>query len=91
MTTLIGALDENASKLLRATDTGAILMIHAHVFSSEDLERAGADVFKLAQMARGAIYVTDAFIDVVGASDLKGLEFAQVWPLGEERKDGLQG
>lgn len=78
VTRLVDALDENESKLLRASDTGAILMIHKHAFRNAELDKA--DIFKLPQMVRGLIYVTDPFVDVINASGLKGLEFVQVWP-----------
>jgi hypothetical protein len=77
VTRLIDALDEGRSELVRASDSGAILMIRRHVFRSSELE--GAHVFKLRQMVRGSIYVTDPFVELVVASGLKGVEFLRVW------------
>ncbi|MEX2555097.1 MAG: DUF1629 domain-containing protein [Actinomycetota bacterium] len=78
VTRLIDALDESKSELVRASDTGAVLMIRKHAFRASELGEAL--VFKLVQMPRGLIYVTDPFIEIVGVSGLRGLEFVQVWP-----------
>jgi hypothetical protein len=78
VTRLVDCLDESASQLLRDPDTGAILVVQKHVFRPIDLECAG--IFKLSQMPRGLIYVTEPFVDVVNSSGLSGLVFGQVWP-----------
>ena len=77
VTRLVDALDESSSQLLRGSDTGEILMIHKHVFRPSGLEQA--QLFKLPQVLRGLIYVTDPFVDMIKASGLKGLEFVKVW------------
>jgi uncharacterized protein DUF1629 len=77
VTRLIDALDESNSELVRASDTGAILMIRKHVFRPTEL--GSAHVFLLRQMVRGSIYVTDPFVDLVTGSGLKGIEFLRVW------------
>ncbi|WP_437738931.1 imm11 family protein [Sorangium sp. So ce1335] len=77
VTRLVDALDENNSELLRASDTGAILMVRKHAFRAAALERA--ELFKVPQMVCGLIYVTDPFVELVRASGLKGLDFVQVW------------
>lgn len=77
VTCLVNALDENNSQLLRATDTGAILMIRKHVFLPAELGKA--EVFKIPQVPRSLIYVTSAFVDLVNSSGLTGIEFVQVW------------
>lgn len=77
VTRLVDALDESNSQLLRASDTGAILMVRKYAFHAPAL--AQAELFKLPQMVRGLIYVTDPFIDLVRASGLRGIEFVQVW------------
>ena len=73
---LLDALDESNSKFLRSSDTGHILMIHRHSFRAN---RLGPEIFKLSQMPRGLIYVTEAFVNRVKATPLQGLDFKLVW------------
>jgi hypothetical protein len=80
VTHFVDALDERASNILYATDEpGYVLMIHKHVFRPEKL--TGDWMFKLPQSdGRGAIYVTDPFVNFIRASGLKGIDFRRVWP-----------
>jgi hypothetical protein len=80
VTHFVDALDEHASDVLHATDDpGLVLMIHKHVFRPEKL--TGDWMFKLPQSrGRGAIYVTDPFVDLIRTAGLTGLEFKMVWP-----------
>lgn len=77
VTKLLSVLDESSSQLLRASDTGAILMIRKYSFRHADLGQA--DLFKLSQTIRGLIYVTDNFVELIKWSGLTGLEFVLVW------------
>ncbi len=76
VTTLVDALDEEKSDVLRASDTGQLLMIHRPSFRAD---RLGPEIFKLSQMPRGLIYVTEAFVHRVRATSLEGLDFKLVW------------
>jgi len=76
-TTVLDALNEPASQVLRASDTGAVLLIRRPVFVSSALE--GAGLFKVAQTPRGLIYATDEFVRLTRATRLDGLEFDPVW------------
>jgi hypothetical protein len=76
VTRLVDALDETGSKMLRASDSGSILLIHRYRFHTE---RLGSEIFKLSQTPRGLIYFTDAFVNRVKATTLKGLDFKLVW------------
>jgi hypothetical protein len=80
VTHFIDALDENASDVLRSSDDPkVVLMIHKHVFQPEKLTTDW--MFKLPQSrGRGAVYVTDPFVDFIRASGLTGLDFKRVWP-----------
>jgi hypothetical protein len=80
VTHFLDALDERASNVLYASDEpGYVLMIHKHVFRPERL--TGAWMFKLPQSdGRGAIYVTDPFVNFIRASGLTGIDFRRVWP-----------
>jgi hypothetical protein len=77
VTTLIDALDEGASQLVRATDGGRVLMIRRHVFKGPALE--GAGLFKLPQIPAGSIYATDLFAERLKEHKLIGLAPTQVW------------
>jgi hypothetical protein len=72
ITSFVDALDEGASQLVRASDTGGILMIRRHVF--KPIALAGAVLFKLPQTPRGLIYATDSFAGRLKESKLVGLE-----------------
>jgi hypothetical protein len=76
VTQLVNALDEADSKVLRASDSGNILLIHRYCFHPE---RLGPEIFKLSQTPRGLIYFTEAFVNRVRATSLKGLDFKLVW------------
>jgi hypothetical protein len=80
VTHFVDALDENASKVLRATDDPSlVLMIHKHVFRPEKLTSDW--MFKLPQShGRGPFYVTDPFVNLIHTSGLTGLDFKRVWP-----------
>jgi hypothetical protein len=76
VTRLVDALALESSQVLRASDTGAVLMIRKHVFRPEVID---AQIFKLPQTTRGLIYVTRPFVELVTSSGLEGLEFVPVW------------
>jgi hypothetical protein len=77
VTSFVDALDDSKSQLLRASDTGAILMIRQLALRAAPL--AGAGLFKLPQIPRGLIYATEAFKDTLAKHKLAGLELVQVW------------
>lgn len=77
VTSFLDALDESASQVVRASDTGGILMIRLHVLKAAAV--VGADLFKLPQTPRGLIYATDSFGEKLKRHNLSGLELVQVW------------
>ena len=77
VTSFVDALDEGASQVVRASETGRPLMIRRHAFKAEPLE--GAEVFKLPQTPRGLIYVTESFSERLRDSKLAGLQLVQLW------------
>jgi hypothetical protein len=89
VTHFIDALDERAANILYASDEpGYVVLIHKHVFRPERL--TGDWMFKLPQSdGRGAIYVTDPFVNFIRATGLTGLDFRRVWP--HSTQDGLSG
>jgi hypothetical protein len=77
VTSFIDALDEGKSKLLRASDTGVILMIkHLTLRAAPPV---GAGLFKLPQVPRGLIYATETFKDMLEKHKVAGLALIQVW------------
>lgn len=77
VTTLIEALDEESSKLLRMPESGEILRVKTPVFRPEAVSKA--QIFKLSRMPRGLIYVTEPVARHVKSLPLRGIEFKQVW------------
>ncbi|CRK57549.1 hypothetical protein [Alloactinosynnema sp. L-07] len=73
--TVTDALDESASEIVRFDD-GEILAVERYAFHPE---RISAPVFKVPQLLRGPLFVTDDFIDLVAAAELTGFGFSQVW------------
>jgi len=73
---LIDAVDENASTLVRFS-SGRILNIERHVFHPDRVQ--DVEVFKLPQMPRGWLYVTDDFVSRAASAGLRGVGFEQVW------------
>ncbi len=77
-TRMVDALDVDGSKLLRASDSGRVLLVTKHVFRPEALGRSA--IFKLPQTPRGLIYVGEAFVQLVRDTSLLGLTFQTIWP-----------
>ncbi len=77
VTCMIDALDEAKSSVMRSNDPGRLLMIHKYVFRPETLENAV--IFRIPQYARGSIFVTTPFVELIKSSGLTGLTFKQIW------------
>lgn len=77
VTCMIDALDESKSSVMRSKDPGRLLMIHKFTFRPEALENAV--IFRLPQYARGSIFVTTPFVELIKSSGLTGLVFKQIW------------
>jgi Immunity protein family (Imm11) len=73
---MIEALNLDTSAVVRVS-SGRLMTIRKHVFFPERI--ADAQLFKLPQISRGSIYVSDAFVHAVTSSDLRGLSFKLVW------------
>lgn len=77
---VVDALDEGRSQLVRF-GTGRIMKVERHIFRPESVE--GQLVFKIPQLLRGSVFMTDDFIHVV--TGLRGLGFELVWEDREGR------
>lgn len=73
---VIDALDEPASQLTRF-GTGRVLTIDRHAFHPEAVR--GIEVFRIPQMPRGWLYLSDRFVDRVHEAGLRGTDFPAVW------------
>ncbi len=77
VTCIIDALDETKSVLHRSKQDGSILIIAKYAFRPEALENAV--IFRIPQYARGSIFVTTPFVELIKSTDLTGIVFKQIW------------
>ncbi|RWC40414.1 MAG: hypothetical protein EOS55_27760 [Mesorhizobium sp.] len=89
VTTVVDALDEERSKLVRFDD-GGIMMIESTVLRPDAI--GDAEIFKLPERADGvrvsSIYLQESIVRRIGELGLKGIAFAMVWsdePVGQDR------
>jgi hypothetical protein len=75
-TTVIDALDEAASSVLRFSG-GRIMMIQRHVFRANVIGEI--DIFKIPNLRVSPTFLSQRFVDRWKASGLNGLEFKHVW------------
>jgi hypothetical protein len=69
-------LDEARSKIARFS-TGRVMRIDQYVFDSAKLPKT--EIFRLSQLPRGLLYVTDRFVGAVQEGGLTGFEFTRLW------------
>ncbi len=72
----VSALDEDRSDLLRFGE-GRIMKINKHVFDPRAI--ADVEMFKLTEMPRGSLYLTDPVVELIESSGLGGTGFELVW------------
>ena len=77
VTTVVDALDEEKSKVLRFPG-GRVMSIKLHHFKPEAVE--GLTAFRIPQV-RTSIFVGPAFVDRVREAGLTGTRFKEVWPI----------
>jgi hypothetical protein len=89
VTTVIDALDEEHSKIVRFDD-GGIMVIESLVLRPDAI--GGAEIFKLPERADGVrisdIYLQETIVRRIGELGLKGIAFNMVWsdePVGQGR------
>jgi len=73
-TTVVDALDEERSELVRFDD-GSILAVERYEFRPD----AVAPVFKVPQLLRGPLFVSDEFASASAGAGLTGLDLTEVW------------
>jgi hypothetical protein len=75
--TSIDALDESLSDIRRFESSGRIMRAVRYAFFGDRLK--GAAIFKVPQIPRSEVYVTDRFQKVVIDNHLTGFDFASLW------------
>lgn len=75
-TTLLDALDEPRSSIARFA-SGKVMMVNQFSFRP-DIVRTGI-VFKLPQLPRSRVFVTDPFVQRAKEAGLRGFGFTPVW------------
>jgi len=85
VTRVVDALDEHASTVLRFT-SGGIMTIQRYVF--DPMRLGTAPIFKLRQLPKAFVYVTDEFVRRVEDSGLTGFHFRALWS-GELNRQNL--
>ena len=76
VTRVVDALDEMRSELKRFDD-GRIMRIVRHEFHQDSV--ADVDIFKLPQMPKSAVYVSDRFVERIREAHLVGFKPELVW------------
>lgn len=76
VTRVLPALDEAASSITRFS-TGRVMSISRYVFRPDFL--GDVAVFKIPELPKAYVFVTDAFVERVLATGLTGLTFGLLW------------
>lgn len=75
-TTVVDALDASRSKVNYFT-SGRVMSIDDFVFRPERVR--GQTIFKIPELPRAFVFVTDDFVDRVRAAELRGFDFVEIW------------
>lgn len=76
VTTVVEALDGERAKVRRFS-TGRIMTVEQFAFRLECLH--GLMIFKIPELLRGYVFVTDAFVDRIAKEGLQGFQFQEIW------------
>lgn len=76
VTTVIDALDQQRSSVKSFAD-GQIMWIDRYAFTVAPL--ATATIFKIPELPRAYVFVTDKFVDLARPAGLQGIEFKHIW------------
>jgi hypothetical protein len=74
--TVVDALDEKRSTLTRFSD-GAVMSVQDYVFRLDSLNRVV--IFRIPQLLRAYVFVTQHFVDRVRRARLTGFRFTELW------------
>lgn len=76
-TTVLDALDLDRSELVMFPSTGRIMKVKSHVFRPERLQ--GVHAFKVPELLRGSVFLTDEVVSAAQAAGLRGVGFRLLW------------
>lgn len=74
--TVVDALDEKRSTLTRLP-SGAVMSVQEYVFHPDRLN--GVVIFRIPQLLRAYVFVTQHFVDRVRRARLTGFRFTELW------------
>jgi hypothetical protein len=74
---VVDALDLERSELAFFPNSNRIMRVKRHAFSAERLR--GLKIFKVPQLLRHSVYVTEDVVETVRAADLTGVGFRLLW------------
>jgi hypothetical protein len=74
---VIDALDLDRSELARLPNSNQIIKVRTHVFVAERIRNA--KIFKVPQLLKQSVYVTEEIVEAVTRSGLKGVGFRLLW------------
>lgn len=77
ITRVIDALDESRSELYRFPSSGRVGDILRYVFKTELVK--DEFIFKIPQLPRNAVFVTNRFVEIVTEAGLTGFDFQLLW------------
>lgn len=83
VTRIVDGLDEERSRVKRFS-SGRIMSVDEFVFTAEHL--GGHQIFRIPQLLRAFVFVTDAFVERVRNSNLQGFHFRTVWHEGAPQR-----
>lgn len=77
VTTVVDVLDKKQSKFKYFDSSGRVMSIERIVFIPEKL--VGLEIFKIPDIRKSDIYVTDSFVERVEKAKLTGFKFEKIW------------
>lgn len=77
VTKVVDALDEERSEVLRFKTSNRIMDVKRYEFRKEVVE--GLLIFKIPQLRRSTVFVSEEFVELVEGAGLKGLAFRFLW------------
>ena len=88
VTTVVNALDTVRAKVKRFS-SGRITAIDEFAFIADIQEPLS--VFKIPELKRGSVFVTDTFVDGVHSAKLVGFEFQDIWADSDKKARQPEG
>jgi hypothetical protein len=76
VTTVLDALDLDRSDVVRFPSSGRIMMVRSHAFRRIP---SGIRAFKVPELLRGPVFVTEEVVAAASDADLRGVGFQLIW------------